>query len=171
MTKRKNSLHQVLQSIKRYQWKLQKEKSQSLPSPNFHQAKNSLTVRTTRNLMTRSSAIIPSLSVIAVFLNKYCILKYNYDMIVTYYTTFTCCQKIKGNRIISNEMFELAVGNNDSKAACDADKHWSMLMEFWWALMKSNERWWDLTGDSRAFGMMSCTGNRYNILFFKVSHI
>ena len=72
--------------------------------------------------MTQSSAIIPSLSVIAVFLNKYCILIYNYDMIVTYYTIFICCQKIKGNRIISNEMFELAVGNNDNKAACDADE-------------------------------------------------
>ena len=68
LMKRKNSLHQVLQSIKRYQQKLQKEKSQSLPSPNFHQAKNSLTVKTTRNLMTQSSAIILSLSVISIFL-------------------------------------------------------------------------------------------------------
>ena len=47
--------------------KASKGKSRSLPSSNFHQAKNSLTVKTTRNLMTRSSAIIPSLSVIAVF--------------------------------------------------------------------------------------------------------
>ena len=72
--------------------------------------------------MTQSSAIIPSLSVIAVFLNKYWILKYNYDMIVTYYTTFTCCQKIKGNMKILREMFELAVGNDNNKVACDVDE-------------------------------------------------
>ena len=43
-------------------------------------------------------------------------------MIVTYYTTFTCCQKIKGNRIILREMFELAVGNDNNKVACDVDE-------------------------------------------------
>jgi hypothetical protein len=42
-------------------------------------------------------------------------------MIVSQYITSTCCQKSEGNRILSREILEYAVGNNDNNAACDAD--------------------------------------------------
>ena len=63
------------------------------------------------------------------------------NMIVSQYTTSTCCQKSEGNRILLREIHEHAVGNDDNNVACDADEHWWALINVDDVMMGTVECW------------------------------